>query len=561
MKVFDMHIHALNTKPDPQYLIKKLDDAGIYGACVFSNWPDRANKDLGTSFDERLNEVLSWTHGYEERLFPVLWIHPFEDNIINNIHVAVEKGIAAFKIICTDFYVYEEQSLKVLTEIAKLNKPVIFHSGILWDGQVSSNYNRPLNWEALLGIKGLRFSMGHCSWPWIDECIAMYGKFLNALRYKGKNTSEMFFDITPGTPEIYREELLTKLFTLGYNVSNNVMFGTDASAHEYSDAWAKNWLNIDKNIMDKLGVSKENREKLYHDNLLRFLGKTNFEIEIATPTTDNSNAWSCKNPKTTEIIEKWYKKLSFPKYFDDEFYEALNNISISDAIEIESYDYKCKDGKRNLLSCLFMCEELEQKYIEKGINSQILLDTLEDIVTWTKIWSELKGELCLYEIDWLRRHLSMNLFKIGRLQYGFGKAEMDHSGSATLKNDKVIEIHIPANGTLNEDLCNESICNAVEFFEKYFPKFKFNDFTCHSWLLDSSLKEILDENSNIVKFQNRFKILKEDVSYGLLKYLFKWNTTPLNLQNFNPNTSFSNSVYNKVTSGGKFYTGYGYFTK
>ena len=51
MKIFDMHIHALNTNPNPEYLIRKLDDAGVYGACVFSNWPKRANAALGTSFE------------------------------------------------------------------------------------------------------------------------------------------------------------------------------------------------------------------------------------------------------------------------------------------------------------------------------------------------------------------------------------------------------------------------------------------------------------------------------------------------------------------------------
>ena len=113
--------------------------------------------------------------------------------------------------------------------------------------------------------------MGHCSWPWIDECIALYGKFLNAKTVRGG--AEMFFDITPGTPEIYRAELLTKLYTLGYDVGDNIMFGTDTSADAYSYKWAGEWLNRDGEILDDLGVSLEYREKLYHKNLFRFLGK------------------------------------------------------------------------------------------------------------------------------------------------------------------------------------------------------------------------------------------------------------------------------------------------
>lgn len=295
MKIFDMHIHANNSKPVPAELLERMEKAGVYGGCVFSNKP-KLPRDMtgtvfesGTTFDERLKEVIGWTNGYEDRLFSVVWIHPDEENIIDNIHKAVDAGVCGFKIICNDFYVYEEKCMKVLREIAKLNKPVFFHSGILWDSGVSSKYNRPLNWEALLEIEGLRFSMGHCSWPWIDECIAMYGKFLNAL--KERNTAEMFFDITPGTPQIYREELVTKLYTVGYDVGDNIMFGTDASADKYNTEWSGKWIDIDKNIMDKIGVSTKNRERLYSQNLMRFLGKNENTKKHTSPEIDDAHDW------------------------------------------------------------------------------------------------------------------------------------------------------------------------------------------------------------------------------------------------------------------------------
>lgn len=300
MKIFDMHNHAKNTEPNPELLLENMGKAGVYGGCVFSNQPwlgeDKKGTifESGTSFDERLKEVSCWTKGYEDRLFPVIWIHPYEENIIDKIHRAVEAGICAFKIICCDFFVYEEKSMEVLKEIASLNKPVIFHSGILWDGGVSSKYNKPINWEALLEIKGLKFSMGHCSWPWIDECIALYGKFLNALT-KRSDSAEMFFDITPGTPEIYRKELLTKLYTIGYDVGHNVMFGTDARAGNYNYNWTAKWLEIDGKILDEIGVSTKNRELLYHDNLMRFLGKSEDAVEHISPVPDQSRQWSAKD--------------------------------------------------------------------------------------------------------------------------------------------------------------------------------------------------------------------------------------------------------------------------
>ena len=91
MKRFDIHIHAQATEAMPEKLLADMDKAGIYGGCIFSNWPEEANQKIGTSFDERLNEVLAWTRD--------LWIHPYEDGILEKVHQAVDRGVMAFKII------------------------------------------------------------------------------------------------------------------------------------------------------------------------------------------------------------------------------------------------------------------------------------------------------------------------------------------------------------------------------------------------------------------------------------------------------------------------------
>ena len=79
------------------------------------------------------------------------------------------------------------------------------------------------------------------------------------------------FDLTPGTPEIYRRELLTKLFTVGYDVENNIMFGTDSMADDYNVDWVSGWIWRDNSIYRDLGVTEEAREKIYHANFERFL--------------------------------------------------------------------------------------------------------------------------------------------------------------------------------------------------------------------------------------------------------------------------------------------------
>ena len=101
MKIFDMHIHADKTVTNPDELIAKMEKAGIYGGCVFSDRPQRGFEGRGSTFDERIEEALSWCRGYEDRLFPIVWIDPYEENIIENVHKAVDAGICGFKMMCT----------------------------------------------------------------------------------------------------------------------------------------------------------------------------------------------------------------------------------------------------------------------------------------------------------------------------------------------------------------------------------------------------------------------------------------------------------------------------
>ena len=555
-----MHVHCQHTEADTELLLERMGRAGVYGGCVFSTRPLECSETLGADFDYRLKELDRWCANAKGRLFPVLWIHPYEENIFEKITIAVEHGVCAFKIICTNFYIYEEHCLEVLRHIASYNKPVIFHSGILWDGKVSSNFNRPINFEALIGIEGLRFSLGHCSWPWIDECVALYGKFLNAHAHNAKN-AEMFFDVTPGTPEIYREELFKKLFTLGYDVENNVMFGTDARTNTYNSNWSHRWLEIDRKIMDRFGVSLRVRKKMYEGNLMRFLGISNEVAVQNVPTPDDSNAWSCEAPEVKTLIRGWYERLALPKEYKAEFEKALAATPVSDAIEIATYNTDEPDGKRNLLSFLFFCEALKDRYAEKGIDETILLDTLSDLGIWLDVWTELKGELYLGELPWLKRHFEMRLFRLGRLQFCMAESEHDCPAYGLKKGEPVIEVHIPADGPLTPEECEKSLALAREFFAKYYPDYDYRFFTCHSWLLDPTLCQILGDTSNIIRFQSMFENAANDPSDSILRYVFKWNTNARNLKYAPVLSSFAAAVKKEFRSGTQFHESLGIIRK
>lgn len=255
---------------------------------------------------------------------------------------------------------------------------------------------------------------------------------------------------------------------------------------------------------------------------------------------------------TEKIIEKWYKKLNFSTKYDVEFYTALNEIKI-DAVKIDEYDIEEKDGKKNLLSYLYMCEELSKQYKEKGIPEEILYDTLSDIVIWQEIWSELKGELYLGEIGWLKMHLSMKLFKLCRLQFALGQAEHDIPEKNIKKGDNIVEVHIPSVGPLTMEECEKSFDRAKQFFKEFYPDYKYKYFTCHSWLMDESLSEILKPDSNILAFQNMYEIFNSEESYAILKYVFKWDATKENIDSYNPSSSLAVKVKDCIKDGKKFY--------
>ena len=286
-RMFDMHIHLWPGDGSPEDLINRFNEAGIYGGAVFSLPPMEMKMGEAASTEDRLKRVLSFTGKYPEKLFPVLWIHPDEKGVLSLVKTASESGIMAFKIICNNFFVYESKSMELLSCIAETGLPVCFHSGILWDPGVSGEHNRPINWEKLIEIPKIRFSMAHCSWPWYDECIALYSKFLYLSNQKDFSC-EMYLDLTPGTPQSYRRDLLTKLLNSGFDVEHHMMFGTDCSAVDYRVEWANKWIKTDNEIYDDLGLSKECRERIFGGNMLRFFGLSNEKYSYQSVKPDGS---------------------------------------------------------------------------------------------------------------------------------------------------------------------------------------------------------------------------------------------------------------------------------
>ena len=214
--------------------------------------------------------ALAYAKGNRD-LFPFFWIEPMERDAVAQVDRAIAMGASGFKVIVTNYPPYHPKAMKVYRRIAARGKPLLFHTGILWDGTASSINNRPANWECMLDVPGIRFATAHISWPWVDENIAVYGKIQAALRRGARASCEMFIDTTRGTPDIYRREALFKVYKVGYRVEHNVFFGTDNLVDRYDVPRARKMVRDDTRILKALRVPPKVRAAYYADNLRRFV--------------------------------------------------------------------------------------------------------------------------------------------------------------------------------------------------------------------------------------------------------------------------------------------------
>ena len=261
------------------------------------------------------------------------------------------------------------------------------------------------------------------------------------------------------------------------------------------------------------------------------------------------------SPEVREIIIKWYKRIGFSERYDMEFYRALDEIEIPVDTSIDTYDEKSVEGKKNFLSLLYMCEALSEGYAEKGIPDEILYETIKDIRIWTDLWSEIKGELFLGQVFWLKYHLTMKLFRIGRLQFCHtmaGKAYPEHGIAET---DGTLDVHIPADGRMDIDECLRSFAMAKEFYAKYYPEKQYTYFNCHSWLLDRTLKKYLPPDSNIIRFGDLFERISDDVTDDLFRYIFRWDVKNRELlAAHTPATRFGGVIKDAAMKGEEFHS-------
>ena len=155
----------------------------------------------------------------------------------------------------------------------------------------------------------------------------------------------------------------------------------------------------------------------------------------------------------------------------------------------------------------------KNEYDKKGISYKIFYDTMSDIKIWIDDHKDRTNNDGLYELNWINLHLSLKIFKLGRLQYQmffyYDKKPYNKNGKTIKLGDKILNIHIPRGEKLDINECEKSIKQSKDFFKKYYPEYANAEYICHSWLLYSENKKYMNENSNIIKFAKLFDIVSQ----------------------------------------------------
>lgn len=160
-------------------------------------------------------------------------------------------------------------------------------------------------------------------------------------------------------------------------------------------------------------------------------------------------------------------------------------------------------------ACYLGAEAAEKHYAAKGIPVEVMLESMTDLGIWLRNAKRNYGFIGLRQArPWEADVFHGSVIRHGRLECNYEhhytrEPICDADGNVILQaGDAVINMHIPEDGPMDIDECKKSMERMRTFFEKYRKDYNWKGFLCESWLLDRQLRDMLPENSNIIKFQD-----------------------------------------------------------
>jgi hypothetical protein len=159
----------------------------------------------------------------------------------------------------------------------------------------------------------------------------------------------------------------------------------------------------------------------------------------------------------------------------------------------------------------------------RGIPDDVSWASLGDLGAHVAMQRRIRGVGGLDAPWWLVGHFRGTIYRLGRLQFErfriessrgrrnpmfwFDPADPDGRRPGYRPGDHALAVHIPEGGPLAPEAVDRSLEWAAEFFPRHFPDEHCRVAVCTSWLLDDGLGARLREDSNIVRFARRFRLV------------------------------------------------------
>jgi hypothetical protein len=164
------------------------------------------------------------------------------------------------------------------------------------------------------------------------------------------------------------------------------------------------------------------------------------------------------------------------------------------------------------------------------------------------------------QMVWGSYFMNGKIIQCGRLQYEI-KTTCPNSLINLIKNIKnYAYIHIPGGDKLEIDDVIASLTMAKKYIPKYFREINMlkTVFYTKSWLLSDDLDDILESNSNILRFKRLFKVLGQEENIDdFLNFVFSCGIKKVEYKKLEGKTSLQRGLKQKILERKVLHVGFG----
>ncbi|MGW3292283.1 acyltransferase domain-containing protein [Streptomyces sp. NPDC001002] len=251
----------------------------------------------------------------------------------------------------------------------------------------------------------------------------------------------------------------------------------------------------------------------------------------------------------------------------DELVRGMGEIGT--AVDLPELDWPSGDLQRSFPVFVFVAAlpYTRAYHRARGVPDEVSRRTLADLGRNMVVHRRRYGKLGVQAPWWLTHHFRGELYQLGRLQFERARLgertarSVTAAGLDATAGTACLNLHIPDFfGPLSPAACDRSLTLAREFFARHYPEEKFRAGLCHSWLLDPQLRDYLPEYSNIVRFQERFRLARADAEPSDSEPVqFVFGDPELAVENLPRRTAVERAVGDHLRAGGHWYIGHGWF--